>query len=157
MLDIGLYLRVVRLYNDYVDAIDQEDWDRWPSFFTEDCTYRVTPRENYDRNLPLALIALESRLMLMDRVYGIRETLCYDPYYQRHVVGSPVVRRVAPDRIESEANYVVLRIKRDQPADVFNTGRYIDVIRQNEDALQFESRNCVFDTDLVGNSLIYPI
>ena len=35
--------------------------------------------------------------MLEDRVYGIRETLFHDPYYQRHVVGLPVVRRVDGD------------------------------------------------------------
>jgi salicylate 5-hydroxylase small subunit len=31
--------------------------------------------------------------MLKDRVYGVPETLFHDPYYQRHVVGAPVVRR----------------------------------------------------------------
>ena len=53
--------------------------------------------------------------MLKDRVYGIRETLFHDPYYQRHVVGAPLVRAVElGGRIESEANYAVFRTKLDE-------------------------------------------
>ena len=65
-----------------------------------------------------------------DRVYGIRETLFHDPYYQRHVVGAPLScdRREA-DRIESEANYAVFRTKLYELSTVFNVGRYIDVGR----------------------------
>ena len=51
------------------------------------------PRENHERGLPLATLSFESKGMLKDRVYGIRETLFHDPYYQRHVVGAPVVRK----------------------------------------------------------------
>ena len=51
--------------------------------------------------------------MLKDRVYGIRETLFHDPYYQRHVVGAPLVRAASAGRIESEANYAVFRTKLD--------------------------------------------
>ena len=36
-------------------------------------------RENFDRGLPLALIALESRGMMKDRVYGITQTIYHGP------------------------------------------------------------------------------
>ena len=54
------------------------------------------PRENHERGFPLATLAFESKGMLRDRVYGIRETLFHDPYYQRHVVGAPLVRGERP-------------------------------------------------------------
>ena len=44
-------------------------------------------RENFDRGLPLALIALESQGMMKDRVYGVTQTIYHGPYYTRHVVG----------------------------------------------------------------------
>ena len=69
------------------------------------------PRENHERGLPLATLAFESKGMLKDRVYGIRETLFHDPYYQRHVVGAPLVHASSAERIESEANYAVFRTK----------------------------------------------
>jgi 3-phenylpropionate/cinnamic acid dioxygenase small subunit len=74
----------------------------------------VQPRENHERNLPLATLSFVSRGMLEDRVYGIQETLFHDPYYQRHVVGLPVVHSVDADgAVHSEANYAVFRTKLD--------------------------------------------
>ena len=73
------YLALARLYADYAAAVDAADWDRWVDFFTEDCEYRIQPRENHERGFPLSTLALLSRGMLRDRVYGIRETLFHDP------------------------------------------------------------------------------
>ena len=84
------YLAISRLYSEYALAVDSGDWDLWPEFFTEDCTYKLVPRENHERGFPLATLLFESKGMLKDRVYGIRETLFHDPYYQRHVVSAPV-------------------------------------------------------------------
>src|SRR6516225_2884364 len=91
MLDFSTYTELLALYADYAAALDQADWEKWPEFFTENCTYKLQPRENYDRGLPLATLAFESKGMLKDRVYGMTETIFHDPYYQRHVVGVPKV------------------------------------------------------------------
>jgi salicylate 5-hydroxylase small subunit len=129
----------------------------WPDFFADDCSYRLQPRENYDRGFPLCTLAFSSKGMLRDRVYGIKETLFHDPYYQRHVVGAPVVRRVDAGRIYSEANYAVFRTKLDGPSTVFNVGRYIDTVVQTPAGLKFAERLCVFDSEMIPNALIYPI
>lgn len=157
MLDFPLYCQLTRLYTDYAAALDAGEWQKWPDFFVEDCVYKVLPRENYERGFPLATMAFESRGMLKDRIYGATETIFHDPYYQRHVVGSPRVLLVQEGRIESEANYAVFRTKPSQLTTVFNVGRYLDVIRQTPDGLKFESRLCIFDSELIPNSLIYPI
>ena len=151
------YFDLNQLYASYAAAVSSGDWDLWPEFFTEECSYRLQPRENYERGFPLATLSFESKGMLKDRVYGIRETLFHDPYYQRHVVGAPRVLAVDDDRIESEANYAVFRTKPNQLTTVFNVGRYLDVVRRTPDGLKFESRLCIFDSELIPNSLIYPI
>ena len=152
------YHALLSLYADYTSVVDSGDWDRWPEFFTDDCVYRVQPRENHERGLPLATLSLESKGMLKDRIYGIRETLFHDPYYQRHVVGLPTVHAVDDDgTIHSEANYAVFRTKLDQPSTVFNVGRYIDAVVPTPDGLKFASRQCVFDSEMIPNSIIYPI
>ena len=151
------YLALARLYADYAAAVDAADWDRWVDFFTEDCEYRIQPRENHERGFPLSTLALLSRGMLRDRVYGIRETLFHDPYYQRHVVGLPRILRRNGDVIEAEANYAVFRTKLSQETTVFNVGRYLDRVRVTAQGLQFESRLCIYDTEMIPNSLIYPI
>jgi salicylate 5-hydroxylase small subunit len=151
------YLQVTQLYADYAQAVDSGDWDLWPEFFTEDCIYKLTPRENHERGFPLATLFFESKGMLKDRVYGIRETLFHDPYYQRHVVGAPLIRTVDKNRFESEANYAVFRTKLSQESTVFNVGRYIDVIVRTPEGLKFASRHCVYDSEMIPNSIIYPI
>jgi salicylate 5-hydroxylase small subunit len=156
-LDFATYHALVQLYADYAYAVDSGDWDLWPEFFVDDCRYRLVPRENHERGLPLATLSFESKGMLRDRVYGIRETLFHDPYYQRHVVGAPLVRAAGPGRIESEANYAVFRTKLDGPSTVFNVGRYLDVVVTTADGLRFQSRTAVFDSEMIPNSIIYPI
>ncbi|SAL42724.1 aromatic-ring-hydroxylating dioxygenase subunit beta [Caballeronia turbans] len=157
MLDFETYQELIGLYAEYAAVLDSADWDRWPEFFTDECLYRVQPRENFDRGLPLATMSFESKGMLKDRVYGMTETIFHDPYYQRHVVGAPIVREVDSRHIRSEANYAVFRTKQDELTTVFNVGRYIDVIQRTPQGLRLKSRTCVFDSEMVANSLIYPI
>ena len=157
MLDFETFQAVLALYADYAAAVDGGNWDKWPEFFTEDCSYKLQPRENHERNLPLATLSFESRGMLKDRVYGISETIFHDPYYQRHIVGIPRILRCDDLRIETEANYAVFRTKPDGMTTPFNVGRYLDVIRRTADGLKFESKLCVFDSEMIPNSIVYPI
>jgi len=151
------YLQVAQLYVDYAQAVDSGNWDLWPEFFVEDGIYKLIPRENHERGFPLATLAFDSKGMLKDRVYGIRETLFHDPYYQRHVVGAPLIHKADGNRFESEANYAVFRTKLSQESTVFNVGRYIDVIVRTPEGLKFASRQCVYDSEMIPNSIIYPI
>lgn len=157
MVDIQTWFSIQQLYADYATAVDSGNWDLWPEFFTDECVYKLQPRENYDRGFPLATMSLTSKGMLKDRVYGITETIYHDPYYQRHVVGAPIVRQVKDGRIHSEANYAVFRTKYDKESTVFNVGRYLDIIVQTPQGLKFAERLCVYDSEMIPNSIIYPI
>ena len=156
-MDFHDYFDLTQLYADYAAAVSSGDWDLWPEFFTEVCSYRLQPRENHERGFPLATLSFESKGMLKDRVYGIRETLFHDPYYQRLVVGTPLVRRVGGGRIDCEANYAVFRTKLSKETTVFNVGRTIDVVVRTPQGLKFESRLVVYDSELIPNAIIYPI
>lgn len=173
------YISLLLFYQRYAETLDSGAWDDWPTFFAAECVYKVQPRENFDRGLPLATLSFESQGMLKDRVYCIRETLYYEPYYQRHVVGSPVVTSVRTGIdakeltgatqdtgsaggliVQAHASYAVFRTKPDEVTHVYNVGRYIDtLVRAPESAHGWllKSRNCVFDSDLILNSMIYPI
>ena len=107
------WLALNQLYADYASAVDSGNWDLWPEFFTDDCVYRLQPRENHERGFPLAPLAFTSKGMLKDRVYGIQETLFHDPYYQRHIVSVPRVLAIDDAGIRCDTNYVVLRTKPD--------------------------------------------
>lgn len=157
MLNFEEFFELTQLYARYASALDAADWDAWPEFFTDECSYRLQPRENHERGFPLATLSFESKAMLRDRVYGIRETLYHDPYYQRHVVGAPLVRKVEAGRIHCEANYAVLRTKLSQLSTVFNVGRTIDEVVRTPQGLRFAVRLVVYDSEMIPNSIIYPI
>lgn len=151
------WLALNQLYADYASAVDSGQWDLWPEFFTDDCRYRLQPRENHERGFPLATLSFTSKAMLKDRVYGIQETLFHDPYYQRHVVGTPVIREAEAGRYRCEANYAVFRTKLSDASTVFNVGRYLDLVVRTPQGLKFASRECIYDTEMIPNSIIYPI
>ena len=156
-IDLDLFFQLQALYTDYALAVDSGHWDAWPEFFTDECEYKLQPRENHERGFPLSTLSFESKGMLMDRAYAIRETLFHDPYYQRHVVGTPVVREVRDGVIHSEANYAVVRTKYNKDSTVFNVGRYIDEVVTTPQGLKFAKRWCIYDSEMIPNSIIYPI
>jgi salicylate 5-hydroxylase small subunit len=148
---------VCQLHAAYAAALSAGDWDRWPGFFIDDCSYRLQPRENHERGFPLATLSFESKGMLKDRVYGIRETLFHDPYYQRIVTGLPLVHRADANGIACESNYSVFRTKLSELSTVFSVGRYIDEIVRTPEGLKFASRQVTYDSEMIPNSIIYPL
>lgn len=155
--DIRLRLEVEDLYARYSACVDSGNFEEWPEFFTDPCIYRVVPRENHDRGLPLATLSFESRGMLKDRVFGITQTLFHQPYYQRHIVSGLRILGEEQGAIRCEANYLVIRTKMAEASEVFNCGRYLDRIVRAGAALKFAEKICVFDSELIPNSIIYPI
>ena len=155
--DPALLAAIIDLNARYASVVDDGPLDAWPDFFLDACIYRVQPRENFDRGLPLATLSFESRGMLMDRVYSVRETLFHDPYYQRHVVSLPQVRSAGADGIRCVTHYVVIRTRRNELSTVYNAGRYLDWIVATDGGLRFRERIAVFDSELIPTSLIYPI
>jgi len=152
---------IADLYAEYAACLDEGRFEEWPDFFTEDCTYKIVPRENFDRGLPLCTVWAESRGMLQDRVVGITQTMMYQPHYWRHVIGPLRIREAGggdgDDAIGTEANYAVFRTMPDEPSEVFQVGRYLDRIVRDDGRLKFREKLCVFDTLTIRNSLIYPV
>jgi salicylate 5-hydroxylase small subunit len=155
--DADTLLAVVALNAEYASALDEGPLARWPELFTEDAIYRLQSRENFDRGLPLATLAFESRGMLKDRVFGAAETIYHDPYHQRHLIGLPRLLSQGDDGLRVEANYTVVRTKRDAMPELLSAGRYLDRIVATPEGLRFAERLVIFDNDLIANSLIAPI
>ena len=173
-VDAALRVAIEVLYADAAAALDERRYDDWVALFCDDCEYVLQPRENFDRGLPLATMRLESGGMLRDRIRAIGDTLFHAPYYQRHVVGplrivgltqggavdgaSGEASADGPDaEAHVQANYAVFRTGLHEPTEVFNVGRYIDVLRREAVGWRIRSRRVVFDSELVPNSIIYPI
>src|ERR1700756_5526259 len=86
LADIVRRLELEDLYADYAACLDSDALERWPGFFTADCTYRITSAENHEAGLPLGLIYASSQKMLADRVSALREANIYEPQRYRHLI-----------------------------------------------------------------------
>jgi salicylate 5-hydroxylase small subunit len=152
-----LRMAIADLNAEYAACLDDRRFDAWPELFTDDCVYKLQPRENHDRGLPLATMAFESKGMLKDRIYAVTQTLFHIPYATRHVVGWPVVKVDADGEIRAEANYMVIRVRENELPEVFSAGRYVDRIVAVDGRLRYKERLAIFDSALIPNSIIYPI
>jgi salicylate 5-hydroxylase small subunit len=157
--DLSLRLDLSSFYAEYAAALDDARYEDWLELFTDNCQYKLQPRENFDRGLPLATLAFESRGMLADRVYGIRNTLFHQPYYQRHIFGPIRILKsdAANNQVSVELNYAVYRTKRVLPTEVFNVGKMRDTLVRTDQGLRLQLKHVIFDSDLIANSIIYPL
>lgn len=158
---IALQHRIDAFNAAYAAVLDDRRFAQWPDLFMPEARYRVQGRENFDRGLPLCLLHLESQAMMRDRVVGATTTIYHAPYYTRHVVGVARITQAgagtADDPVRAEAAYAVFRTKPGSTSEVFQVGRYIDAFVHTPDGLRLLERHCVYDSEMVLNSLIYPV
>lgn len=152
-----LRLEIEDLYADYAACLDEERFEDWPGFFTDPCLYKIVPRENFERGLPLATWLCESKGYLVDRVTAIRKTAVYAPRYVRRLVSGIRVLGWTDAVLEVRASYLALETLQDELTRVFNAGQYRDKLVVEDGRLKFREKLCVFDSILVPNSLIYPL
>lgn len=143
-------------YYEYANTVDEEI-ERWTSFFTKDCVYKIVTRENYDRGLPLALMYCEGIGMLHDRVSGIQKTSFHAPRYCRHLVSNIRIVGNSESTLHTQANFIVFESLVDSTTNVFNAGRYLDVIIREGSTLKFREKICILDRNLLLGAIIYPI
>lgn len=156
-IDPALRFEIEDLYAEYADVLDTEELERWPELFTEDAFYDVIPRENYERDMPLAIMRCESRAMMQDRVRAIRETLMFEPRFVRHLISSFRMTHKDNGEIDVTANYAVLETLSDEMTKILNAGRYVDTLVRDDGILRFKKKRCVYDSSVVPNSLVYPV
>jgi len=152
-----LRLELEELYAAYAACLDEERFEDWPAFFTDDCVYKIIPRENVERGLPLATWFCEGKAGLLDRVVAIRKTMMYAPRYVRRLVTGLRILGWEGETLGCRANYLALETLLDEPTRIFNCGEYRDRLAVVDGGLRFREKLCVFDSLLVPNSVIFPL
>ncbi len=154
---IRLHYRLEKLYSLYAALLDDGPLEKWPALFCSECFYAVTPRDNHENQLPLAIMRCESRAMLADRVYSVQETMVYEPRYIRHHITNLQILDEQDGLIRTTANYTVIETLADELPKILNSGKYLDTIKLDEGEYRFVEKLCVYDSVLVPNSIIYPV
>ncbi len=150
-------LELDQLYADYVHCLDADELERWPDFFTEDCSYRITSAENHEAGLPLGLIYATSRNMLKDRVSALREANIFEPQRYRHLVSSIRIVGEVAEVLDLVANFLVVRTMQDGEMTIFGAGYYVDQVQRDGDNWKFTRKIVVLDSRQIDTLLAIPI
>lgn len=143
---------------EYARILDEMDVERWCEFFTEDGFYRVTARENYDDDLPVGLVWCDGKPMMKDRAAAVITTMVHAPRYLRHYNSNVRILGVDADAtIRSESNYLVVETLMEEETRIFQAGRYMDQFVREDGALLLKSRDCIYDSLLIPNDVVFPV
>lgn len=141
----------------YAHAIDDGNCAEWPDFFTDDCFYKITTADNFAQNYEAGLMWMDSKEMLRDRILSLLEANVYERHSYRHIVAQPIVSNIEGDELDSETSFIVARITREGPTDLFVTGRYIDRYRITDDDPKLVTRIVVLDSGYIDTLLAFPL
>jgi 3-phenylpropionate/cinnamic acid dioxygenase small subunit len=156
-----LRLEIEEFHTEYCNVLDQGALDRWVEFFAEDSLYRITARENADAGLRVGLVYAEGRGMIRDRAFAIMHTQMFAPRYMQHFTSN--VRVIAVEGsgdgslVKAQTNYLLLQTLVDGPTTLHQSGRYYDTFVRENGRLLIRERQCVYDTVLIANDLVYPV
>lgn len=153
----ALVHEIRELYDEIAGLLDDDQVERMPGYFTDDCLYQVISRENHDQGLPQATVFCDGIAMLRDRVLALRETQVYEPRSWRHFVSGVRVLEVDGDRIRCTANFLVTEAMSDAEPTLHLVGRYLDTLVRRDGRLWIRERSAVYDNYRVVRSLIVPV
>ena len=141
----------------YCWTLDSGAIEAWPDYFVEDAVYRITARENADGGLPVGLVYAEGKAMLMDRAFAIARTQMFAPRYSQHFVTNVRVLEAEGEVAKAQSNYLLLETLMEGPTTIQQAGRYYDTFVRREGRLLLRERQCVYDTLIIANDLVYPV
>jgi anthranilate 1,2-dioxygenase small subunit len=148
---------IARLMMQYVHAIDNDELERWPQFFTSDATYQIVPRTAFDQGHRAGIWYCDNRDMLIDRVNSIREVNVFEPQVYRHVIGPTEILSDTGGVYHAQTGYIVVRTMHGGEMTVFSAGRYIDEIVIEKDTALLKKRIVVTDSARFDTLVVIPI
>jgi anthranilate 1,2-dioxygenase small subunit len=149
--------RIRSLMVDYCYAIDEGDLKRWPDFFSAQCLYRITTRENESQNMPLSIMLCDSQAMLFDRVEAIEQANIFEPHTYRHILSDSVVTGGADETVKLKTSFCCIRTMLDGSMLLFAAGCYYDEVELSDDTCLLKSRTVVLDSSKVDTLLAIPL
>ena len=142
---------------EYAELIDEDRLEEWIELFTEDASYRVLPRENFDLGLSVSLILCTNRAMIRDRVVALRSANEYNLHYDRHLISNIRVKADGGTQAAITAHYALMQTTLGGETRLFSVGRYSAAARAEGGRLRLSDMLVVVDTFSVPTLLAAPL
>jgi anthranilate 1,2-dioxygenase small subunit len=144
-------------HGEYCAALDANDVERWPDFFSEDAVYRITSRENALLDMPVGLVYCEGLDMIRDRALAVAHSQMFAPRHMLHVLGITRVLEESGGAIVSQTPFILLQTLIEGPSTVHLACTYYDRFVRRGEQLVLAERQVVHDTEILANALAYPV
>lgn len=154
MIDV---LQICTFNAAYAGTIDSDALEDWPSYFTEDCHYRITHVENEQEGLAAGIVYADSRAMLEDRISALREANIYERQRYRHLLGMPMVESADDTAAQARTPFIVVRIMATGQSEVFATGVYRDRFVRDAGELLLAERVAICDSTVTDTLMALPL
>jgi 3-phenylpropionate/cinnamic acid dioxygenase small subunit len=138
-------------------ALDDGDFARWPGFFTDDATYRITTRSNEAAGHPWSLMWCDGQAGLWDRVEALERANHYEPHHYCHILSDTQVTAVTPSRLAGRTNFLVMRTMQDGATLPFLSGHYRDEVVRDGERVLLRERVVVLDQARIDTLLAIPV
>lgn len=148
---------ICRAQADYARCIDDGPLEHWPDFFVEDGCYKVTTTDDLKRDEQAGLVWADSRRGLHERAAALVEARLPEQQGYRHIIGLPTIVSETQTETATETPFVVVRILRGGPTEVFASGRYLDRYRMMGQLAKLAERVVVCDAPAINGELALPL
>ena len=145
------------LLSAYTYLLDEGPLTDWPTLFTESCLYRITTRQNEERNMPLSIMLCDNHAMLYDRVEAVEKANVYEPHYYRHVLSDSRVLRTTAVSIWMETSFICVRTMLDGRMTLFAAGKYVDEIVAQDGRCLFRAKSVILDPSQIDTLIAKPL
>ena len=158
MTDPAVLFEIAQLNAANAAAIDADRLEEWPGFFLEQCLYKVTTADNVAKGYQAGIIYADTRAMLTDRIFALREANIYERQRYRHILAMPLIQSEADGVVSVETSFLVIRTMREGQMDVFVAGVYRDKVqRDSTGAWRYAERIVVCDSQRFDTLLAIPL
>jgi anthranilate 1,2-dioxygenase small subunit len=141
----------------YTYVLDEGPLSEWPTLFTDPCLYRITTRQNEERNMPLSIMLCDNHAMLYDRVEAVEKANIYEPHYYRHILSDSRTVRGATDAVLIETSFICVRTMLDGRTTLFAAGKYVDEVVTEKGRPLFRAKTVVLDSSQVDTLIAKPL
>jgi anthranilate 1,2-dioxygenase small subunit/terephthalate 1,2-dioxygenase oxygenase component beta subunit len=158
MTDPTVLFEIAQLNAANAAAIDADRLEDWPGFFLEQCLYKVTTADNFAKGYQAGIIYADTRAMLTDRIFALREANIYERQRYRHILGMPLIRGETDGVVSVETSFLVIRTMREGQMDVFVAGVYLDKVQRDAAGeWRYAERIVVCDSQRFDTLLAIPL
>ncbi|NNE84820.1 MAG: aromatic-ring-hydroxylating dioxygenase subunit beta [Alphaproteobacteria bacterium] len=158
MIAAELRFAIDDLFADYGACLDNDRLEDWLELFSEDCVYKIVPRENAELGLPVTLMLCENKNMLRDRIVSLRQANEYSVHTDKHLITNVRVKDTTDDGGYSvEANYTMYQADNEGSGSLYSFGTYIDEVVHDGDAVKFRRKIVIVDNWSIPHMLSTPI